>query len=194
LQRLRSRLNELSKDGNGQISAHSLSNAILPLVTFPIYESKSNLEEALAQESFVTVGALGRHFSWTKYHSVLWTALNQFSRHPQQEKLIIGMICALLDSFHFDLTSSESEESRESAVWRALEKRVIPKIESLLVKEKRDRRGRTTKTIRPNVVLALLKLLKKFPPAYRYFATKLPRLLAIVCDALKNRKSWLRLR
>jgi U3 small nucleolar RNA-associated protein 20 len=67
---------------------------------------------------------------------------------------------------------------------------VIPKIESLLVKEKRDRRGRSTKTIRSNVVLALLKLLKKFPPAY--LATKLPRLLTIVCDALKNRESNVR--
>jgi hypothetical protein len=53
-------------------------------------------------------------------------------------------------SFHFDLTSSESEESREPAVWRALEKRVlIQKIESLLVKEKRDRCGKNYKNNPP---------------------------------------------
>lgn len=191
LQRLRSRLNELSnEDGGNVLSAHSLSNVILPLVTYPIYESTSNLDEALTQESIATVGALGRHFSWSKYHSVLWTALNQLNRHPEQEKLIIGMICSLLDSFHFDLSSSDSEECRGSAVWRALEKRIIPKIESLLIKEKRDRRGRTQKSIRPNVVLALLKLLKKFPRAY--FEKNLPRLLATVCVALKNRESNVR--
>ena len=189
LQRLRTRLNELEVSGKG-LSVNSLSNVLLPLVTFPIYECKTNLEEGLAQESIATIGALGRHLSWSKYHAVLWTALNQFSRHPEQERLIIGMICSLLDSFHFDLIDTDGGENRETAVWRALEKRVIPKIESLLVKEKRDRRGRDTKSIRPNVVLALLKLLKKFPSAY--FEKRLPRLLAVVCDALKNRESNVR--
>ena len=59
-----------------------------------------------------------------------------------------------------------------------------------MVNEKRDRFGKTTRSIRPNVVLALLKLLKKFPP--EYFEKRLPRLLAIVCDSLKNRDSNVR--
>jgi hypothetical protein len=33
-----------------------------------------DLEEALAQESIATVVALGRHFSWTKYHMVHQTS------------------------------------------------------------------------------------------------------------------------
>ncbi|KAI2504538.1 hypothetical protein MHU86_9943 [Fragilaria crotonensis] len=189
LQRLRNSLNGLEGSGS-LLSVNSLSNVILPLVTFPIYECKSSLEEGLAQESIATVGALGRHLSWSKYHAVLWTALNQFSRHPNQERLIIGMICALLDGFHFDLFVTDSTTNQETAVWRALEKRVIPKVESLMVNEKRDRFGKTTRSIRPNVVLALLKLLKKFPSDY--FEKRLPRLLAIVCDSLKNRDSNVR--
>ena len=189
LQRLRSRLNELEGSGKG-LSVNSLSNVLLPLVTYPIYECKSNLEEGLAQESIATVGALARQLSWSKYHAVLWTALNQFSRHPNQERLIIGMICALLDSFHFDLIETDTAKCHETAVWRALEKRVIPKVETLMVSEKRDRVGKTARSIRPNVVVALLKLLKKFPPDY--FEKRLPRLLAIVCDALKNKDSNVR--
>ena len=189
LQRLRSSLNCLEGSGS-LLSVNSLSNVILPLVTFPIYECKSSLEEGLAQESIATVGALGRHLSWSKYHAVLWTALNQFSRHPNQERLIIGMICALLDGFHFGLIDTDSTTNQETAVWRALEKRVVPKVESLMVNEKRDRFGKTTRSIRPNVVLALMKLLKKFPPDY--FEKRFPRLLAIVCDSLKNRDSNVR--
>lgn len=189
LQRLRFRLNELEGSDRG-LSVNSLSNVLLPLVTYPIYECKSNLEEGLAQESIATVGAIARNLSWSKYHAVLWTALNQFSRHPNQERLIIGMICALLDSFHFDLITTDTAKCQETAVWRALEKRVIPKVETLMVNEKRDRLGKTTRSIRPNVVVALLKLLKKFPP--EYFEKRLPRLLAIVCDALKNKDSNVR--
>jgi U3 small nucleolar RNA-associated protein 20 len=189
LQRLRNSLNVLEGSGT-LLSVNSLSNVILPLVTFPIYECKSSLEEGLAQESIATVGALGRHLSWSKYHAVLWTALNQVSRHPNQERLIVGMICALLDGFHFDLIGTDFSTNHETAVWRALEKRVIPKVESLMVNEKRDRYGKTTRSIRPNVVLALLKILRKFPSDY--FEKRLPRLLAIVCDSLKNRDSNVR--
>ena len=36
-------------------------------------------------------------------------------------------------------------------------------------------------------MLALLKLFQKFPE--RYFHSKLPRLLAVICDALRNKES-----
>jgi U3 small nucleolar RNA-associated protein 20 len=193
LQRLRSRLNAASDDSIGPpLSVQSLSKVLLPLALSPIYDNSPSSDDTLAQESIATVGAIARKLSFSKYHEVLWTALNQLSRRQHNEKLLVGMICSTLDSFHFELTSADAHlsERQQTSVWRALERRVIPKIEGLLVKEISDGRGGTSRTLRPNVVLALLKLLKKFPS--EYFVNKLPRLLAIVCGALKNRDSNVR--
>ena len=107
------------------------------------------------------------------------------------------MICSIIDGFHFDATAqpeadedgdlSEAEQGQDSAVWRALQKRIIPRIEGLLIKEKVDRNGTRVKNLRPTVVLALLKLFQKLPT--RYFDSRLPGLLTVICDALKNRDS-----
>ena len=72
-------------------------------------------------------------------------------------------------------------------VWRTLSNRIIPKVESFLVKEKKDKKGSTVKSIRSSVVLALMKLFQKFP--VHAFESKLPKLITVVCNALKNKDS-----
>lgn len=74
-----------------------------------------------------------------------------------------------------------------SQVWRTLNNRIMPKVESFLVKEKVDKKGYKFKSIRSSVVLALMKLFQKFPTSA--FETKLPKLITVVCNALKNKDS-----
>ena len=193
LNRLRKLIAMDRKDSSSSpsLSSQSLSAVILPLATHPVYESKMKIEESFAVEGIATVGAIARCLSWSKYSSTLWTHLNQIDRHPDQEKFLIALVCAIIDGFHFDITGSEGKEvagsPKDSAVWRALENRFIPRIEGLLVKEKSDRNGNRTKVLRSSVVLAMLKLLYKFPA--EIFESKLPRLLTIICDALRSRDS-----
>lgn len=194
LQRLR---NLLANNGDDSelvpLSSQSLSNILLPIATHPVYESKMKIEESFALEGIATVGAISRHLSWGKYNSILWTHLTQFDRHPEQEKYLIGLICAIIDAFHFDVvattetTGNETQSSRNTAVWRALEGRIIPKIERLLVKEKVERNGQKIMLLRSPVVLAQLKLFRKLPT--ELFEAKLPRLLAVICNALRDRDS-----
>lgn len=175
----------------------SLSNVLLPLAMHPIYESKKRDEEHLAIEAIATVGAISRHLSWSKYNNILWTSLTQFDRHEEQERYLVGMICALIDGFHFEIsTPAESnlggdtaveDSTTGTAVWRALERRFIPKIESLLTKEKTDKSGTKTKILRSSLILALVKLFKKCSKSI--FKAKLPRLLTVTCNGLKSRES-----
>lgn len=72
-------------------------------------------------------------------------------------------------------------------VWRSLQKRIIPKVESFLTKEKIDRRGIKSKCIRPSVVLALVKLFQKLPT--KIFEAKLPQLIKIISTTLRNKDS-----
>ena len=194
-QRLRTML---LSDSDCPFSMHSLSNFLLPLALHPVYESKTKVDEALALDAVETVGTIAMHLSWSKYHNALWTLLTQFERHPDQERYLVGAICSVIDAFHFELgdkshareegVPSDTENlSSNNAVWRALERRIIPKMESLLIKEKVDRSGTKIKNLRPTVVLALMKLFRKFP--LPFFEARLTRLLVIICDALKSRDS-----
>ncbi len=195
-QRLRKML--LSPEVACPFSMHSLSNFLLPLAMHPIFESETRADEPLALEAVETIGAIAAHLSWSKYHSTLWTMLNQFERNPEQERYLVGAICSVLDAFHFKLvddartgfegtTDDTLQSSSNTAVCRALEKRIIPKTESLLIKEKVDRTGTKVKNLRPAVVLALSKLFRKFPESF--FEPKLARLLVVICGALKSRDS-----
>jgi U3 small nucleolar RNA-associated protein 20 len=192
-QRLRKTLS-LLKDGKiiPPIGQQSMSGFLLPLALHPIFESKSKTEEAFALDAIATVGAISRTLSWSKYNTTLWTLLNQFDRHPGQQKYMIGALCAMFDGFHFELVVAREAPDTDDAicktsVWGALENRIIPKVEDLLVKESADRHGNKVKTLRPTIVLALLKLFQKFPRSF--LEERLPRLLAVVCNALCNKDS-----
>lgn len=72
-------------------------------------------------------------------------------------------------------------------MWRTLKNRIIPKVESFMVKEKVDKHGSKNKSIRSSVVLALMKLFQKLPA--QTFESDLPKLITVVCNALKNKDS-----
>lgn len=72
-------------------------------------------------------------------------------------------------------------------VWRSLNNRIIPKVESFLIREKADKHGSKKKSLRSSIVLALMKLFQKLPTDI--FELKLPKLVTCVCNALKNKDS-----
>ena len=191
-QRLRKTLSQIdSEELEAKISPQSLSNILVPLALHPIYECKTNSEEGFVLDSIATLGAIARHLSWSKYNHMLWVILSQFDRYPEQERYSVGALCAIIDGFNFELTKQNDDSSipteEKTSVWNSLENRIIPKIEGLLSKETKGKNGKQGKTIRPAVILALVKLFQKFPE--EFFVMKLPRILAIICDALRNKDS-----
>jgi U3 small nucleolar RNA-associated protein 20 len=183
-----------SEESRSPFSMQTLSNILLPLALHPIYESKTKAEESLTLDAIETVGAIARHLSWSKYHTTLWTLLTQFERHKEQERYLVEAVCSVIDAFHFQLigepllvVDEDVVDNGNNTVWRALERRIIPKVESLLLKEKTDRSGAMVKSLRPSVALALLKLFRKFPVSF--FEARLTRLLIVICDTLKNKDS-----
>jgi len=180
LQRLRK---TVSDDSNAvRLTSQSLTLVLLPIALHSVYEATAS-EDSLAVEGVATVGTLCQLLSWSKYNNLLWTTLTQFHRHPESEAGLVALLCAVIDSFHFNVAS----ECEPNSVLRSLESRFIPKIESLLTKEKVDKHGEKHKVIRSAIVLALVKLFKKLPE--QTFKQKFPRLLTVICDALKSRES-----
>jgi U3 small nucleolar RNA-associated protein 20 len=170
------RLRKHVSSDTDSIGLQSISNILLPLALHPVYESKTKLEEPFALEAIATIGALARLLSWSKYNNILWTTLTQFHRHPEQERYIIGVLCSIIDAFHFDVAMSDAEEenAEKSSVLRALENRIIPKVEDLLVKEKVARGGTKMRVLRPAVVLALVKVRVDFSVCLLYSVLIVP--------------------
>lgn len=182
------------------ISTQSLTTVLLPLALHPVYECDKKGEEAYAMEAIATVGAITKLLPWGKYQSTLWTALMQVSRHESQERYIISMICSIIDSFHFDVYVPEYESKvdegnqkegedggRKDFIWGQLNKKLIPTIESFLMKDIVERNGTKNKSLRSPIVLALTKMFLKLPE--QIFHLKFPRLLTVICQALKNQDS-----
>lgn len=108
----------------------------------------------------------------------------QIERRPDQERFLVDAVCSILDNFHFAVEKNDNAD--DGSVSRALNRRIIPKLESILTKEK-IRSGRRDRVLRPVVVLALLKLFRRF--SREEFEKRLPRLLTVVCDALRDKES-----
>ncbi len=174
----------------------SISNVLVPLAMHPIYyDVEKSTEESYALEAIATIGALMKHLPWGKYQSILWKSLLDFPRFEKQERYFIAMICSIIDAFHFDvktmITNDQNSDAilelKNETIQRQLNSRIIPKIESYLVKEKVDHRGKKGKGLRAPIVLALVKLFKKMPSDI--FESKLARLLTIICNALADKDS-----
>ena len=170
-------------------SEQSYTNVLLPLAMHPIYEYSSKAEEVYVLEAISAVGEICKHIPWSKYSSTLQAVLTNLGRYPDQERFLIAMMCSIIDAFHFPVETGDGDdtEPQGNGVWRSLKNRIIPKVESFLIKEKTDRNGSTVKSLRSSVTLALMKLFQKFPA--KVFDEKLPKLITVVCGALRNRES-----
>ncbi|KAL7543114.1 hypothetical protein ACHAXR_013072, partial [Thalassiosira sp. AJA248-18] len=184
---------EASTDQSPIFSVQSFGNILLPLAMHPVYEAKSKTEEAYVIEAIATVGEICKQLPWSKYNNTLQSALNNLERYPDQERYLVGMMCSIIDAFHFTVVTGEGATGQSShspqgnGVWRTMKNRIIPKVESFLIKEKVDKHGAKVKSLRSSVVLALMKLFQKLP--LDTFESRLPKLITVVCNALKSKLS-----
>ena len=74
-----------------------------------------------------------------------------------------------------------------TVVWKALDSRIIPRLERLFTKENTAKTGEKVAHVRPQVILALVELYKRLPEGI--LQRKLSRLITILSDALKSRDS-----
>ena len=193
--------------------SQTFSNILLPVAMHPVYDCSSKSEESYVLESIATVGSICKHLPWNKYQNTLWTILTQISRFPEKESQLTALLCSVIDAYHFSIEVNDGSETNTSvcestesivnncddeksetlnghqnvAIWNALNNKLIPKIESLLVKERIERGKDVEKVLCAPIALALIKLFQKLPN--HIFVSKLPGILTAVCGSLKNKES-----
>eukprot|EP01034_Spumella_vulgaris_P023353 gene23353-29566_t len=91
-------------------SASSFVHVLLPLGYHFLFsdEFQKKDHQALMQEAAQFVGAVGLHLQWNHYFSAIKTLLKQLGKgKTEKEKVLLSALCALLDSFHFDLSGEK---------------------------------------------------------------------------------------
>lgn len=91
-------------------SDQSFGNILLPLAIHPVYEYKSKTDEAYVIEAVAAVGEICKHLPWSKYNNTLQSVLNNLPRYPDQERVLIAMLCAIIDAFHFTVETGEGTD------------------------------------------------------------------------------------
>jgi hypothetical protein len=96
----------------GLLSTHSISSRsflqiVLPLAFYPLLSDEFSKKDhaVLLQESAALIGAVARYLKWGQYHYLIKVLLKHLRREKiEKEKILISTLCAILDSFHFELS------------------------------------------------------------------------------------------
>ena len=120
-------------------SPSSFNHVLLPLAYHFLFSDEFQKKDhlSLMQESAAFVGAVGKHLRWNHYLNTIKTLLKQLEKgKADREKVLLTGVCAILDSFHFNL------KGKRAAVLKALpDRQGINDLMALPDREKREKGG-----------------------------------------------------
>lgn len=95
---------------SGVVTAQISSQILIPLIQHFIYEPQS--EQSLLEEAIKTVGQLCGLLSWNAYYSKIVGLIKQIWVKPSLEKILVRLMCNIVDNFQFDLSLPAHLEKR----------------------------------------------------------------------------------
>jgi U3 small nucleolar RNA-associated protein 20 len=158
-----------------------------------IFEAKGDKEGNLVGAAIETVACIASQLQWEPYFGLLMRSFRFLSTKVEHQKVLVRLVCATLDAFHF-FESTTEESVNEDAEIEAnneltrklpagieglLRKRVLPEFTKVMV-SKMD-------IVNASVALALVKILKLMPE--EVVEVELPRIVQSITNLLKNRNS-----
>ncbi|XP_010445040.1 PREDICTED: U3 small nucleolar RNA-associated protein 20-like [Camelina sativa] len=139
-------------------------------------DGKENNVRNACTEALASVSA---HMSWKSYYALLNRCFREMNKHQKKGKLLLRLICLILDKFHFakDSYPQEAEEIRT-----CLQKIVFPKMQKLINSD--------SDNVNVNSSVAALKVLKLLPEDV--MDSNLSSIVHKVASFLKNRLESIR--
>ncbi|KAL5708838.1 hypothetical protein ACHQM5_019594 [Ranunculus cassubicifolius] len=188
--------------GAGDFSETITKNVFVPLFFKMMFDVQDGGKEHFRNACLEALASVSGHLQWESYHGFLLRCFREMSLRPDKQKVLLRLICRVLDHFHFNNSSTIQETEIEMTdiganrvdslsvpgrnstgeIQTRLQKTVLPKIHKLLNED--------SEKVSVTINLAALKLLKLLP--VDTMESQLPSILHRVCNFLKNRMDSVR--
>jgi U3 small nucleolar RNA-associated protein 20 len=168
---------------NNVVSLGNLSEVIINKVFFPLlfnmlFDIQDGKGEHLRISALESIASISGIMEWKQYYALLTRIFKELTLKPDKQKLLLRLICSILDHFHFLKTDQETLDSlMDSEIRTCLYQTIYPKIQKLLMSD--------SEGVNVNVSLVALKILKLSPG--EVMDVHLPSIIHRISNFLKNR-------
>ncbi|KAL5542673.1 hypothetical protein UlMin_010383 [Ulmus minor] len=173
------------------------NKVFVPLFFNMLFEENDKKGGEIRNACVDALASISGHMKWDSYYSLLMRCFNEMKMDPNKEKILLRLICCILDKFHFsdakDPEDSPSDSGTTSGslftlrkcnssamlseIQVCLQKVMLPKIQKLLDSD--------SDKVNVNISLAVLKILKLLPGDI--MDSQLPSIIHRISNFLKNR-------
>ncbi|ONI16067.1 hypothetical protein PRUPE_3G077100 [Prunus persica] len=172
----------------------------VPLFFNMLLEEHEGKGEHVKNVCIEALASISCHMEWNSYYSLLMRCFNEMIKNPNKQKLLLRLICSVLDQFHFsdakdsldNVSNTGTTDSGTSILRRCstvsaneiqtcLQKVVLPKIHKLLSDSEK---------VNANINLAALRVLRLLPGDV--MDSQLPSIVHRISNFLKNRLESIR--
>lgn len=177
---------------------------IVPLLFSMLFDVQDGKDEHIRSACLDALGSISGCLKWNQYYALLVRCFRDLQLKKDKQKILLRLICSILEHFHFsesslvhegklpscdapdpytiDMTSSLTLRKGTSSadlpvIQTCLHKNLFPKIQKLLTSD--------SDNINVNISLVALKILKLLPP--EIIDSQLPTIVHRISNFLKHR-------
>ncbi|GMH20278.1 hypothetical protein Nepgr_022119 [Nepenthes gracilis] len=183
-----------------------MKRVFVPLFFNMLFDLPKQKEEHLRSACLNTLASISGQMEWKSYHAMLMRCFRDMIKRPDTQKILLRLVCSILDEFNFFRTSSmnDAEDLADnvesgvpnpllvsvkgvspatiSEIQSSLVETVLPKLQRLLASD--------SERVNINISLAVLKVLKLLPG--NVMESHLPNIVHRIANFLKNRLESIR--
>ncbi|KAM7486094.1 hypothetical protein LguiA_002103 [Lonicera macranthoides] len=156
------------------------NKVFLPLLFNTLFDVQDGKGEHLRIAALEAIASISGRMEWKQYYALLMRCFRELISKPDKQKLLLRLICSILNHFHFLGPNSDHQPKNslgDTDIHTSLQKTIYPKIQKLLSSD--------SDSVNVNVSLVALKLLKLFPG--EIMDVHLPNIIHRISNFLKNR-------
>lgn len=171
-----------------KLKSQNVSRIFLPLLEQFIFDqAEGDAARTLSDQTVIAIGSLASNLKWSDYRSVMKRYFGQLKKNPDQEKVVLRLISALVDGLtarmnNLQETSMATDEQEASRVnrQRVIMDEFLPPLSEYL-----HRKDESTVDRRVTVAVSIVKLLRLLPE--NEFVNRLAPTLTDISHILKSR-------
>ncbi|KAE8708758.1 Non-imprinted in Prader-Willi/Angelman syndrome region protein [Hibiscus syriacus] len=190
------------------ISMDIMNKVFIPLFFNMLFDLQHGKDEHVRTACMQALASVSAKMEWKSYHGLLIRCFSEMKKHPDKQKVLLRLICSILDKFDYSrfcsgqgaidssgnisgseansITSPAMQNSGSSImvadIQASLQKSILPKIQKLLSSD--------SDNVNVNINLAALKLLKLLPGDV--MESQLSSIIHRISNFLKNRLESIR--